>query len=54
MTDKFYEALAWLVPKRLAYWCAVRVISRATVGEYSTQVVPELTAMDALKRWERP
>lgn len=44
--------LAWKMPRRLAYWCAVRVITHATQGRYSNQIVPELYAMDALKRWE--
>jgi hypothetical protein len=45
--------VVWRLPRRLAYWCAIRVIAHATTGEYSNQVVPELTAMDALKRWEK-
>jgi len=27
-------------------------MAHATTGEYGSTVVPELTAMDALKRWE--
>ena len=50
--EKIVIAIAWALPKRLAYWCAIRVIAHATQGEYSTQIVPELSAMDALKRWE--
>lgn len=50
--EGFHIWLAYsIVPKRLAYWCAIRVIFHATTGEYSEQVVPELTAMDALKRY---
>lgn len=48
---KLWMWLAWKLPRGLAYWCAVRVISRATTGKYSSQIVPELSAMDALKRW---
>ena len=44
--------LAWHIPKKLCYWCAVRVMAFATQGKYSNQVVPELTAIDALSRWE--
>jgi hypothetical protein len=43
---------AWALPRRLAYWAAIRVIANATTGQYGSTVVPELTAMDALKRWE--
>lgn len=43
---------AWKLPKSLAYWAAIRVIAHATQGQYSNQIVPDLTAADALKRWE--
>lgn len=42
----------WRLPRRLVYWCAIRVAANATTGPYSSQIVPDLTAMDALKRWE--
>ena len=51
MAEAITIKLAWLVPRRLAYWCAIRVIAHATQGEYSNQEVPALSAMDALKRW---
>ncbi len=41
------------VPRWLAYWCAIRVMVHATVGEYSDQIVSELTCADALKRWDK-
>ncbi len=41
-----------LLPNRIVYWCAIRVAANATQGKWSGQVVPDLTAMDALKRWE--
>jgi hypothetical protein len=44
--------LAWLMPRRLVMWCAVRVGAHATTGQYGNQVVPKLAFMDALKRWE--
>ncbi len=43
--------LAWLLPRGVAYWAAIRVMAHATQGKYGNQVVPDLTAMDALKRW---
>jgi hypothetical protein len=48
---KLQMAVAWRVPRWLVSWCAVRVVCNATQGQYSNQVVPELSAMDALKRW---
>jgi len=50
--EKIIIWLAWKMPRKLAYWCAVRVMANATVGQYSSQVVPELLALDGLKRWE--
>jgi len=43
--------IAWHLPRKLIYWAALRLIAFATQGPYSEQVVPELTAMDALGRW---
>lgn len=48
------RAQLWLVyrlPRWLIYWAAIRLIAHATMGKYDKQVVPKLTAMDALKRW---
>ena len=49
---KIWTALAWKLPKSLVYWAAIRLMSNATTGRYSNQVVPDLGAVDALKRWE--
>jgi hypothetical protein len=51
MTEDFWMRLAWLMPRSLVYWCAIRLGAHATQGQYSSQVVPELLFMDALKRW---
>lgn len=51
MSDKIMLKLAWLMPRKLVYWCAIRVGANATQGEYSNQVVPDLNFIDALKRW---
>jgi len=51
MLDKITMKLAWLLPRKLVYWCAMRVIANATQGRYSTQEVPALSAMDAIARW---
>lgn len=44
--------IAWLMPKWLVYFCTIRLGAFATTGKYGNTVVPELTFMDALKRWE--
>lgn len=48
---KIWRFIAWKVPKKLVYWCAMRLICNATQGQYGNQNVPDLTAMDALERW---
>lgn len=40
-----------LLPKKLIYYCALQLISEATTGKYSNTIVPELTAMNALRRY---
>ena len=54
MRDKIARAVAWLLPRRVAYWCAVRLGAHATTGDYGHEIVPELRFMDALERWDRP
>jgi hypothetical protein len=49
--DKLPLWIAYRMPRRLVMWCAVRVGANATTGEHRNQVVPDLTFMDALKRW---
>lgn len=50
--EKIKMAIAWAMPNWLVYWCSVRLMANATTGKYTSQVVPELKAIDALKRWE--
>jgi len=45
--------IAWLLPKKIVYWAAIRLITHATTGKYSDVVVPELTAMEALDSWAK-
>lgn len=52
MTETICIKVAWMLPRKLVYWCAIRVGAHATQGQYSNQEVPALTFMDALKRWE--
>jgi hypothetical protein len=50
---KLFRWFVWHLPKRLVYQCAIRVIAHATTGQYANQIVPDLTAMDALERWDK-
>jgi len=49
--EKLQLWIVYHLPKWVVYMAAIRLMAHATVGEYSNQVVPELNAMDALKRW---
>ncbi len=49
---KFWMWLAMKLPKKMIYFCAMRLIADATTGEYSTTIVSELGAMDALERFD--
>jgi len=51
MRDAMLCWLAYWLPRRLVYFCAIRLMAAATTGRYSTQVVPDLLALDALRRW---
>lgn len=51
--EKLQMAVAWRVPRWLAYWCTVRVGANATQGKWSNQVVPDLRLIDAMKRWRQ-
>jgi len=53
-TRREYAALwcARRVPHWLRYWVCVDAIARSTTGRYEQTVVPDLAAMDVLKRLE--
>lgn len=50
--DAMFRDVAWLLPRRLVYWSAIRLMAHATTGPHEKQVVPDLLAVDALKRWD--
>jgi len=52
MTDRIALWVANHMPRWLVYWCTIRLVAHATTGRYGAQIVPELTALDALARWE--
>lgn len=52
MGDKIWMKIAWWLPKKLVMWCYVRVGAYATTGIYGDTLVPEITMMEALKRWD--
>jgi hypothetical protein len=50
--DNFWRWLSYQLPKRLVYFAAIRLGAHATTGQYGSTVVPELTFMDAVGRYE--
>jgi hypothetical protein len=51
--DLIWLRMAKLLPKRLVYFCGIIIGANATTGQYSKQIVPELTFMEALERWSK-
>jgi hypothetical protein len=47
----FWYWIAGKMPKKLVYYCFMSVMVHATTGEYSSTIVPDLTGMDAIKRY---
>lgn len=52
IVDRTFRFIAWKLPKRLVAWCYFRVAAYATSGDYSSTIVPDLSMMDAIHRWE--
>lgn len=51
MLDTIAMKIAWMLPRSVVYWATIRLGCNATQGEYSSQVVPDLNFVEALKRW---
>lgn len=52
LKERIITAVVWALPKKIIYWSAIRLMAHATTGEHGNTVVPELTGLTALKRWE--
>ena len=51
--EKFYQWLAFKLPKRLVYWCYIRVHSYATTTEEFKDKTPdEVNWHQALEAWK--
>lgn len=53
--SKWFENFLWWLamhlPKRLDGYVYIRVATSGTVGKYSDTVLPELTIVEAYRRW---
>ncbi len=52
ISEKIWIFIAWCLPRKLVMWASIRLIAHATQGKYGSTIVPELSAMDAVKRWD--
>ena len=43
--------LVWKLPRRVVYWCGIRIWANASFGEGSEDVVGEILLITALRRW---
>ena len=50
-TVKLWYWLVERLPKTLVYFCFMHVMAHSTTGKYGNTVAPELTGMDAIKRY---
>lgn len=49
--DGLPAKVANLLPRKVVYWCAIRLGAYATTGKYGNTVVTELDLMEAIKRY---
>ncbi len=50
MRERIWRAIAWRLPRGLAYWAAVRVSAEAT-SHFSRRPPYEVSIIDALTVW---
>lgn len=53
LRERLANKIIWKLPSWVIYRSAIRIMANATTGKYKHQVVPDLTMLDALKRWEK-
>ena len=51
MVERMLRKIAWVLPRRLAYWCAIRVVTAASVNDYHNVAMGDIRATDALACW---
>ena len=45
--------LAWHMPKRLVYWCAIRMFTRAHITTYRNLEIGDMDFVKAMTDWEK-
>lgn len=51
--ERLERNIVWLLPMWVIKWATVRAILHATNGKWGKTIVPKITAMDVLDRWEQ-
>lgn len=55
-SNRFAESLcrniAWILPREIVMWCAIRVMAHATQGPYSATDATALQGLEAIRRWD--
>ncbi len=52
--ERLAIALAWLLPRRLAYWAFIRVSTHASTGQWGYESPAELPLTKIAARWDIP
>ena len=52
LLEKFLWWIAYKLPRKLVYLCAIRVWSYATTGKYGNTEATAITFVDGIKRWD--
>lgn len=46
--------LSWRMPRRLVYWCFIRVaVHASSTGTYASQPIGDITLAEASREWRR-
>jgi hypothetical protein len=50
--ERLERKVVWLLPRWLIRWAVVRATLHATNGKWGKTVVPKITALEVMERWE--
>jgi hypothetical protein len=54
LSEKIYFWIAWKLPRKLVYWCTIRLMAHATqTAEGIYQEPNEISIFNMLDRWNR-
>lgn len=53
LPTRFMMWLVYHLPKSVIYYSTIRLVAAVTTGKYSNTIVPELSAMDAIQRYQQ-